>query len=197
MEKKKIGIIVGSTREDRKSLEIAEWVKLKAGFHAEWFTNNMGRNCADLEYVLLDLKDYKLPFFGETDAHDAIPKWESIIDSCSAFIVVSPEYNHSVPGVLKNALDFAYVSWKNKPVGLVCFGFGSSGARAGEHLRQIFGALGAVDVQSHLLISLYDDMQNKRLSFRDQHDAPLGEMLKEIIYWIDVQDQIKLPYMKG
>jgi NAD(P)H-dependent FMN reductase len=187
----KIGIIVGSTRPERKSIEIAEWFQLKAGFHAQWFQEHTGRNTEDLEYVILDLKDYPLPFFGEDDKENIISRWESVIAECSGFIVIAPEYNHSIPGVLKNALDFAYTAWKNKPVGLVCYGFASSGARAGEYLRQIFGALGAIDVQNHLLISLYHDTQNKRLSFRALHDAPLGEMLKEIIYWIDVQSNIK------
>lgn len=64
------------------------------------------------QYNMLDLKEYNLPFYGESDYsdyQDRVSRWEKAIANSSAIIVVSPEYNHSIPGVLKNALDFGFV----------------------------------------------------------------------------------------
>ena len=101
---------------------------------------------------------------------------------------MAPEYNHSIPGVLKNALDYHLINWKHKPVGLVGFGFASSGARAVEHLRQITGALGMIDVQSHLLISMNDDKDaTGHIKPRNFHMKPLQTMLDEIDYFVRLQ----------
>jgi NAD(P)H-dependent FMN reductase len=173
----KIGIIVGSTRPERKSLEIAEWFKLKA--------EAMG--LLDVEYTLIDLLSYPLPFFGELDINNAIKAFEDVIGECSGFVVVTPEYNHSITGVLKNALDFAYTEWANKPAGIISYGFGANGARAAEHLRGVMGALGVVDVKTHILISLFDDMKNNKMSFRDLHDSNMKAMLLDLKYWLDLK----------
>ena len=173
----KIGIITGSTRPERKSIDIAEWFQKKAG----WFEPFKA------EYIIIDLKDYPLPFFGEEDTHKAIEPFEQAIRDCDGFIFITPEYNHSVPGVLKNALDFAYKDWNRKPAGIVSYGYGSSGARAAEHLRNILGALGIVDIKTHMLISLFDDTQNNQMCFRDLHDKTMGEMLLDIQYWLDLK----------
>jgi NAD(P)H-dependent FMN reductase len=172
-----IGIIVGSTRPDRKSIEIAEWFQKKA----ESF------NLFEADYFIIDLKDYPLPFFGEEDTHKAIDPFESAIRACDAFVFITPEYNHSITGVLKNALDFAYTEWGNKPAGIVSYGFGSNGARAAEHLRGICGALGMVDVKTHVLISLFEDMKNKQMAFRDIHDGTIKALLLDLKYWLDLK----------
>lgn len=174
MSNHKIGIITGSTRPERKSIEIAEWFQKKAG----WFEP------VAAEYVIIDLKDYPLPFFGEPDTNDVISKFEKAINDCDAFVFVTPEYNHSIPGVLKNALDFANKDWENKPAGIVTYGFGANGARAAEHLRGILGALGVKDVKTAMLISLFDDVQNDKMCFRDLHDNIMGRMLLEIQNWL-------------
>jgi NAD(P)H-dependent FMN reductase len=172
-----VGIIVGSTRPDRKSIEIAEWFQKKA----ESF------DLFEADYFIIDLKDYPLPFFGEEDTHKAIEPFEQVIQYCDAFVLITPEYNHSITGVLKNALDFAYTEWGNKPAGIVSYGFGANGARAAEHLRGICGALGMVDVKTHILLSLFEDMQNKQMAFRDIHDATIKALLLDLKYWLDLK----------
>jgi NAD(P)H-dependent FMN reductase len=106
----------------------------------------------------------------------------------SAIIIVSPEYNHSIPGVLKNALDFGFVHWRYKPVSVAVLGFASAGARAGEHLRQILGALGTIDTREQLLFSLYYDVNKEGLfTPRDVHKKALSDVIDDLSYFIDMK----------
>lgn len=168
MIKKKIGIIIGSTREGRMSRKIAEWVEQEV------------LKICNHEVVLLDLLEYSLPFFGEPDTNKAITDWESQINSCDGFIFVTPEYNHSIPAVLKNALDFAYNDWNQKVAGIVSYGFGANGARAAEHLRGILGALGVVDVKTHILLSLFDDIIDQQFTPRKLHVTNIKQMIADM-----------------
>jgi NAD(P)H-dependent FMN reductase len=172
MEKKKIGIIVGSTREGRISKTIAEWAQQEV------------QKVSEYDIVLLDLADYPLPFFGEPDTKKAITSWEQAVRDCNGFIFVTPEYNHSITGVLKNALDFAYNDWDKKVAGIISYGFGANGARAAEHLRGILGALGVVDVKTHILLSLFDDMENKIFKPRNLHIANIKSMIENISFYL-------------
>jgi NAD(P)H-dependent FMN reductase len=172
MEQKTIGIIVGSTREGRLSRAVAEWVQKEA------------QAVCDHEIILLDLADYPLPFFGEPDTKEAINNWESMIDKCKGIIFVTPEYNHSIPGVLKNALDFAYTNWDRKVAGIVSYGFGANGARAAYHLRGILGAIGVIDIKTQILLSLFDDMNNKQFAPRNLHLQNIKKMISEMLYFI-------------
>ena len=130
----KIKIILGSTRQNRFSDKPGAWilaeVKKKEGVDAE----------------MLDLRDYPLPFFNEPMSpamikngeypNEIARKWALKIREADAFIMVAPEYNHGTSAVLKNALDYIYAEWNNKPVGFVSYG-GVSGARAVEQLRLV------------------------------------------------------------
>jgi len=168
MEKKTIGIIVGSTREGRISRTIAEWVQQEV------------QKISEHDIILLDLDDYPLPFFGEPDTKNAITDWENAIEKCRGVIFVTPEYNHSIPGVLKNALDFAYNNWANTIAGIVSYGFGANGARAAEHLRGILGGLGVIDIKTQILLSLFDDMSNKKFTPRELHLDNIKKMVSEL-----------------
>lgn len=164
----KIGIIVGSTRPNRISIKIAEWLKSEL------------ENISTHDFFMLDLLDYNLPFFGHEDKNQAIERWENDLDSCDAFIFVTPEYNHSITGVLKNALDFGYNQWNEKPAGIVSYGYGANGARAAEHLRTILGALGVMDVKTQILLSLIDDVKNKVFTPRDLHRKNIELILEQV-----------------
>src|SRR4051794_21005778 len=127
----KIGIITGSTRPNRKSLDVANWVLQIAGKRG------------DAEYELVDIKDYELPLFDETISPSMgkyqqphTQRWAAKIASLDAFVFVSPEYNHSIPAALKNAIDFLFAEWRNKAAGFVSYG-SAGGARAVEHLRLV------------------------------------------------------------
>jgi NAD(P)H-dependent FMN reductase len=135
----KLQIIIGSTRPTRAADLVAPWVIDRASSHPAF----------DVE--VLDLRDWPLPMFAETFAtigdfsdptysDPIVRRWNRKIKEAGAYLVVTPEYNHSVPGVLKNAIDNVFVSFafRNKPIASVGYSGGvSGGVRAIEHLAQI------------------------------------------------------------
>ena len=150
----RIGIILGSTRPGRNGEQVARWVHEIA----------TQRNDADFE--LVDLLDYKLPHLDEpvppsmgqySQPHTL--EWAAKIASFDGFVIVTPEYNHSTSGALKNAIDFLFAEWNNKAVGFVSYG-SVGGARAVEHLRLVAGELMMADVRSQVALSLYTDFEN-------------------------------------
>ena len=129
----KVKIILGSTRQGRFSEKPGRWIHEEAKKRGEF----------DAE--LLDLRDYEMPFFDEPVSpsykekpyeHETVVRWTAKIAEADAFIIIAPEYNHGYPGVLKNALDYAYQEWNNKPVAFVSYG-SALGARSVEQLREV------------------------------------------------------------
>ncbi len=168
----KIGIILGSTRQGRVSPQVGEWVKGIADSHS------VG------SYEMVDIADYKLPFLGE-DARDesGIAKWKEKIDRLDGFVFIVQEYNHSITGALKNALDHAREEWNNKAAGIVSYG-GAGGTRAAEHLRGILGELMVADVRVHPTLSLFTDFVNgSEFKPADYHTENVIAMLDQITAW--------------
>src|ERR1044071_8817058 len=129
----KIKIIVGSTRANRFSEKPSQWIY------------ELAKQRADLDVELLDLRDYALPFFEEAfppgyakDNYDnpLVIKWREKIREADGFILVTPEYNHGYPAVLKNALDYVYSPWGRKAAAFVSWG-GAGGTRGVEQLRLV------------------------------------------------------------
>ena len=161
----KIKIILGSTRQQRFSDKPGNWIYKEA----------KKKNGIDAE--ILDLRDYQLPFFNEPMSPGMIKdgvypneiarKWADKIREADAFIIVTPEYNHGISGVLKNALDYIYAEWNNKPVGFVAYG-GVGGARAVEHLRGVAIELQMAPIRNAIHIpqhwNLLDDNGDLKLS---------------------------------
>jgi NAD(P)H-dependent FMN reductase len=148
-EKMLVQIIMGSTRQGRSSDKIAHAIKTMIDARG------------DVKTELVDLRDYPLPFLYEEVApsrrtvitDSAIQKWSDKIKQGDAYIIVAPEYNAGYPGVLKNALDMLYKEWENKPVGLVGYSGGPSGAAAMlVQLRVVAQELGMVPVQAEVRI---------------------------------------------
>ena len=115
-DKQNIGIIVGSNRPGRICRTIAEWV-LKEMRHD------------DLKFTIIDLEEINLPFLDEPEipAHHKYQNehtkiWSTIISGYDGFVLVFPQYNWGYPAVLKNALDFLYDEWAEKPVSIMCYG---------------------------------------------------------------------------
>jgi NAD(P)H-dependent FMN reductase len=136
----KLAIIVGTTREGRKTLQQAKWVF------------NTAKQMKDVEAELVDLKDYPMPFFDEPISprynpdrkiDPAAVPWLKKLEEFDAYVFVTAEYNHSIAGVLKNALD--YVTWEiqHKPVQVVSHG-SAGGARAATDLKEILSESKAV-----------------------------------------------------
>jgi NAD(P)H-dependent FMN reductase len=129
--KPRIAVIVGSTRPTRFADAPARWILKQAQARG------------DLDVELVDLRDHRLPFFDEMASNLWMPsqnpeavRWQQTVARYDGFIFVVSEYNHSVTGVLKNALDQAYKEWNRKPFTAIGYG-GTGAARAIEHLRLI------------------------------------------------------------
>lgn len=134
----KIAVVIGTTREGRVTDKLAKWVAEEVGKKAE--------------VELVDLKDYPLPFFDEAISprynperapKPEVQKWLDKIAEFDGYVVVTPEYNRSVAGVLKNAIDYLAYEMENKPVALVGHGT-SGGAQAVANLRMAFPGVGVV-----------------------------------------------------
>ncbi|MDQ0975037.1 NAD(P)H-dependent FMN reductase [Neobacillus niacini] len=170
--KLKIGIILGSTRQGRVSPQVGEWVK------------GIADKRGDADYEIVDISDYNLPFLGTTDGSEpGIAAWNQKLASLDGFVFVVQEYNHSITGALKNALDFAREAWNDKAAGIVSYG-STGGARAAEHLRGILGELKVADVRTHPTLSLFTDFENGSVfKPQDLHQTNMTAMLDEVIAW--------------
>lgn len=175
-----IGIIVGSTRPGRKADAVAKWVLEIA----------QRRATPDVAYELVDLADHRLPLLDEPlpPARGQYEKehtkaWSAVIDRLDGFVFVTPEYNHSTSGALKNAIDFLYREWNDKAAGFV--GYGSAGGtRAVEHLRLIMGELRVADVRAQVALTLSADFESYTV-FRPAagRDKSVEAMLDQVIAW--------------
>lgn len=170
-DKLKIGIILGSTRDGRVSPQVGSWVKGIAD----------ARN--DATYEIVDIKDYKLPLLGEAGDYSGAARWTKKLAELDGFIFIVQEYNHSLTGALKNALDMARDEWNNKSAGIVSYG-SAGGSRAAEHLRGILGELQVADVRSHTLLSLFTDFENG-VTFKPAalHLTNVNVMLDQLLAW--------------
>jgi NAD(P)H-dependent FMN reductase len=173
----KIAIILGSTRPGRNGEAVAKWVLAQA---ADRTAN----------YELVDLADYPLPHLDEVMppaygqyANDHTKKWAATISGFDGYIFVTPEYNHSISGVLKNAIDYLYAEWNNKAAGFVSYG-SLGGARAVEHLRGIAAELQIADVRQQLSFSLFSDFENfSTFAPGAQHTASAETLFDQVEAW--------------
>jgi len=180
----KIGIVLGSTRPGRRGQAVAEWVA-KVG--AEQVPNAV--------FELLDLADFALPILDEPQppafgkySKEHTRKWSEAVKAYDGFVFVTPEYNRSIPGVLKNALDFVYSEWNNKAAGFVGYGL-QGGARAVEHLRLILSELKVATVRSQVGLSLFGDftitnpVETGEFTPGAHQVQSLTTMLGEVVDW--------------
>ncbi len=173
-----IGIILGSTRPGRKGDQVAKWVLEKAS----------ARSSAT--YELVDLADFALPHLDEAISasqgryeNDHTKAWAAAIARYDGFVFVTPEYNHSTSGALKNAIDFIYAEWNNKAAGFVSYGV-AGGTRAVEHLRLIVGELQIADVRQQVAVSLITDFEGYTTLKPLPHLEPgLATMLDQVESW--------------
>ncbi|MEV5243040.1 NAD(P)H-dependent oxidoreductase [Streptomyces cinnamoneus] len=135
----RLAVVVASTREGRFGPTIANWLAEQTS-HRD-----------DMEVDVIDLADHPLPLHlsrepGPEDAA-ALAAVTPRLAAADAFIVITPEYNHSYPAALKNLIDWHYTQWQAKPVAFVSYGGLSGGLRAVEHLRPVFAELHAVTIR--------------------------------------------------
>ncbi|MDH6464754.1 NAD(P)H-dependent FMN reductase [Micromonospora sp. A200] len=164
---------------------------------AQW-VHDVARQRTDADFEIVDLLDYKLPHLDEVYPpsmgqyqQPQTLEWARKIASFDGFVMVTPEYNHSTSGALKNAVDFLYNEWNNKAVGFVSYG-SVGGARAVEHLRLIAGELQMADVRSQVALSLFTDFENfstfKPNDF--QRDA-LTAALDQVVAWSEALEPLR------
>ncbi len=132
-ERINVKVIIGSTREGRFGDKPAAWIY------------NELRKEPSVDAELLDLREYPIAYYSAPESpamhtggysDRVVQRWSDKIGEADAFIIVTPEYNHGYPAVLKSALDIIYKEWNNKPVGFVSYG-SALGARSVEQLRQV------------------------------------------------------------
>jgi NAD(P)H-dependent FMN reductase len=174
----KIGIIMSTTRPGRFADIPTGWL----------FNIAKGRNDADFEIV--DLRDYPMPFFEEkVPLHVALPqnevalRWGEKMASLDGFIFVTAEYNHSIPAVLKNALDYLYSEIHRKPATFLGYG-GTGAARAIGHLGEILAAASLKQTVHIGMVEMIGMLrEGKTMAEYPYLDDFAKRMLDEIVWW--------------
>ncbi|OVE79040.1 hypothetical protein BVY00_01405 [bacterium G20] len=176
----KLMIIWGSSRQGRKGGVVADWVKNEVGKDSRFAID------------FIDLRELDLPFFDEPISpfsmqslndytHPEGRAWAERIEKTDALIILTPEYNHGPPGVLKNALDWAGPPWVDKPVGLISYGGISGGTRAVEQLRSITIELGLINVANAIHFPFFRKTFESGEQPNESSNENLKKMLDEIV----------------
>ena len=182
----KIAIIVGSTRPGRKADAVARWVY------------GLAAQRTDAEFEIVDIRDFDLPLLDEpkppsmghyTQPHTKV--WAAKIAAFDGYVFVTPEYNHGIPGALKNAIDFLFAEWNHKAAGFVSYG-GAGGARAVEQLRLVLAELHVATVRSQVLLSMFTDFENfTTFKPAPQHDKSVATLLNQVVAWAGALKQLR------
>lgn len=186
MSSLRIAVVLGSTRPGRNGKAVADWVVALA----------QGRPGAS--YELVDLADYPLPHLDEPlppamgqYQHDHTKDWAAKIAGYDGFVFVTPEYNHSTSGVLKNAIDYLQAEWNNKAAALVGYG-GVGGARAVEHLRGVLSEVQVAHVRQALAFTFFTDFENfSDFKPADIHAASAAIMFHQLEAWAEALQPIR------
>ena len=183
--KPKIAIIISSTRPTRFADIPTAWIKAQAEARG------------DMDVEVVDLRDHPMPFFDEVASNAWAPsqdpaavKWQKKIAEFDGYIFVVAEYNRSITGALKNALDQAYVEWGHKVAGFVAYG-SVGGARAVEHLRNISVELQMVPTRNAVHIGGGDFFKvhpgfggsGNLADIAGSIDAPAKALLDDVTWW--------------
>lgn len=181
MHKPKIGIVMGTTRETRFGERPARWIYELATQRYD-----------TMEFELIDLREYPLPFFEEAmplawapAKNPAVQRWGKKVAGMDGFIIVTAEYNHGYPAVLKNALDSAYGEFNRKPVAFVGYG-GVGAACAIEQLRLVAIELQMAPVRSAVHIAYSDFlplMQGRTFIDFPHLEQAVIPMFDDLLWW--------------
>ncbi len=182
MSKPKIGVIVTSVRPTRFGIKPAKWIA------------ELAQQSGHFDVELVDLADYPLPLFDAPASDFWMPtpnevaaKWQAKLNEFDGYIFVVAEYNRSITGALKNAIDWAYKPFMKKAAAFVAYG-SVGGARAVEHLRNILVELQAVPVRHAVHIGGSDFLPIMMGQKTWEESAPnfvpfTGEMLENLAWW--------------
>ena len=157
----RIAVVVGSTRPTRICLGIAEWIR------------DAIQQGSPLRYELLDLAEVNLPLLDEPlkaalqqYEHEHTRQWSRTVSSYSGFLFVSPQYNWGYPAALKNALDYLYREWHDKPAAVASYGT-RGGARAVAQLQSVLQGLHMRALENHLELVITDSDVDENWQLKD------------------------------
>lgn len=176
----KLHVIIASIRPGRVGLPVGQWFHRHAVGHGAF------------EVELVDLAAVNLPLHDEPKhprlkqyVHEHTKRWSELIDAADAFVFVTPEYNHSFPGVLKNALDYLNHEWHDKPAGLVTYGGASAGTRAQMALRPVLAVLGMPSVAASVNVPFVASFLDEERVFQPNAMTLKGAdgMLDQLARW--------------
>jgi NAD(P)H-dependent FMN reductase len=174
----RIAIITGSTRPGRINDQVAQWVLQAASERT------------DAEFEIVDIADFNLPVLDEpypaayqNYQNDHTKAFSSKVAEFDGYVFVVAEYNHSISGALKNALDYLNAEFNNKAAGFVSYG-SKGGVRAVEHLRGIASELQLAHVRNQVMFSIFSDVENfQTFNPTEQAASALTPMLDQLLLW--------------
>jgi NAD(P)H-dependent FMN reductase len=181
----RLAVVSGSTRPGRRAAQVAEWTRARA---AELLGDQARVQLLDLAEIDLPLLDEPEPAAIGEYRHEHTRRWAALVAPFDAFVFVAPEYNHSMPSALKNAIDFLFAEWNDKAAGFVTYGL-TGGTRAAEHLRQVLAEVQVACVRSQVALSLHTDfvltdgISTGTFAPAEHNDAQLKRMLDELVRW--------------
>ncbi|TDW24237.1 NADPH-dependent FMN reductase [Kribbella kalugense] len=193
----RIAIVVGSTRPGRRGDQVARWVHEQADIRST--------PGSEATYTIVDLADLDLPLLNEPEPaaigayrHEHTRRWAKAVASFDGFIFVTPEYNHAMPAVLKNAIDYLFTEWNDKAAGFVSYGF-TGGVRAVEQLRLTLSEVKVASVRSQVALNLHNDfaiidwVEPGAFTPADHHLSVLDRMLGELVEWSEALARLRHP----
>lgn len=173
----KVAVIVASNRDGRFAPVVAAWFRSRTEGHP-------GIETDLVDVAALDLPTALSHSPGPED-RARLAEVSGRLAAADAFVVITPEYNHSYPAPLKNLIDWHFTEWQAKPVAFVSYGGVSGGLRAVEHLRQVFAELHAVSIRDsvsfHNAGALFDDEGRHRDPAGP--DAAAKTLLDQLLWW--------------
>ena len=173
-----VAVVLASVREDRFGNQIAQWVMEQA------------QTRGDADFRLVDLKQFQLPVFdgpkppatlNKNYGDERVTAWSQALDSADAFVFVVPEYNHGMPGALKNAIDHIGPEFHRKAVAFVGYAWDGGAIRAIEQLRGISGELNMYDIRTQMNLTFPQDFYGKEFKPMDRREESVQQMFDMLI----------------
>ena len=172
-----IAIIPGTSRPQALNPQIVNWVEQQLASN-----DDVRAEVVDFGSFDLPLLDEVIPAGAKMYANDHTKAWGAKLEEFDAFIFVIPEYNHSISGSLKNALDFVATEFNHKVAGIVNYG-ADKGVRAAEHLRHILANYKLAVVRDQASFSIFTDVADGTFAPTEVSTAPFASMVDDIVAW--------------
>ncbi|MCD0452037.1 NAD(P)H-dependent oxidoreductase [Actinocorallia sp. API 0066] len=174
----KLAVITASVREGRFGPSVTEWFTAHANGAFEVDVIDVAEH-GDLP-LAFPAKGVEPP----AEIVAAVGRITPRLEAADAFVVVTPEYNHSYPASLKNLVDWHFTQWQAKPVGFVSYGGVSGGLRAVEHLRGVFAELHAVTVRDQVSFAFYWETWGENgPQDAEAADTAAKQLLSQLDWW--------------